>query len=113
MHYIMHINFTCSHNSTYNIYSKSYTKSHSKLAGEGRDLWITLEELLPPSPNILEALALFRLLAGLLLRLLVGLLLPLVLLLLPSIIDITNQCGMVLLRLLKFFLVEANLFSNL
>jgi hypothetical protein len=33
MHYIMHIKFTCSHKfNIYNIYSKSYTKSHSKLA---------------------------------------------------------------------------------
>jgi hypothetical protein len=33
MHYIMHIKFTCSYKfNIYNIYSKSYTKSHSKLA---------------------------------------------------------------------------------
>jgi hypothetical protein len=33
MHYIIHIKFTCSHKlNIYNIYSKSYTKTHSKLA---------------------------------------------------------------------------------
>jgi hypothetical protein len=48
-------------------------------------------------------LALLRLPAGFLL-LLSGLLFPLVLLLLPSSIDIASQCGVVLLRLLKFFL---------
>jgi hypothetical protein len=33
MHYIIHIKFTCSHKlNIYNIYNKSYTKTHSKLA---------------------------------------------------------------------------------
>jgi hypothetical protein len=50
------------------------------------------------------ALALVCLLAGLLLRLLADLLLPPVLLILPSNIDIASQCGVVLFRLLKFFL---------
>jgi hypothetical protein len=87
--------------------------------------WTTLGGLLPPSLDILEALALIgcrrhhhrlppglllRLLSGLLLppvlliRLLLGLLLPPALLLLPSSIDIESQCNVVLLRLLKFFL---------
>jgi hypothetical protein len=73
--------------------------------------WITLGELLPPSPDILRVLALIvhrchhhRLPLGLLLRLLSGLLLPLNLLLIPSSIDISIQCDVVLLRLLKFFL---------
>jgi hypothetical protein len=73
--------------------------------------WITLRELLPPSPDILGALALIgrwrhhhRLPSGLLLCLLSGLLLPLGLLILPSSIDISSQCGVVLLCLLKFFL---------
>jgi hypothetical protein len=41
---------------------------------------------------------------GLLLHLLLGLLLPPGLLLLSSSIDISSQCGIVLLHLLKFFL---------
>jgi hypothetical protein len=74
--------------------------------------WTTLEGLLPPSPDILEALALigplghhYRLLLGLLLRLLsVLLLLPPSFLLLPSSIDISSQYLFVLPYLLKFFL---------
>jgi hypothetical protein len=41
---------------------------------------------------------------GLLLHLLSGLLLPLGLSLLPSSIDISSKCGIVLLHMLKFFL---------
>jgi hypothetical protein len=48
--------------------------------------------------------ALHRLPMGLILRFLAGLLLPPVLLILPSSIDIVSQCGIILLRLLKFFL---------
>jgi hypothetical protein len=81
--YNIYSKFTCSHKlNIYNIYSKSYTKTHSKLA-------IKREEV-------------FGALALLLLR--AGLLLPLVLHLLPFSIDITTQCGVVRLRLLKFFL---------
>jgi hypothetical protein len=67
--------------------------------------WTTLGGLLPPSPDILGALALIkrrchhhRLSLSLLFYLLPGLLL------LPSSIDITSQCGVVLFHLLKFFL---------
>jgi hypothetical protein len=73
--------------------------------------WITLGGLLSPNSDILRVLALIihrchhhRLPLGLLLRLLLGLLLPLNLILIPSSIDISIQCGVVLLRLLKFFL---------
>jgi hypothetical protein len=66
--------------------------------------WTTLGWLLPPNPDILGALTLLHLLAGLLLHHLSGLLLLSVLLLLPSSIDIASQRGVVLLRLLKFFL---------
>jgi hypothetical protein len=72
--------------------------------------WTTLGGLLPPSLDILRALALIghrrhhhRLPLSLLLRLVLGLLLPPGLLL-PSIIDILSQCSVVLLRVLKFFL---------
>jgi hypothetical protein len=67
--------------------------------------WTTYGGLLPPSPETLGALALIghqshhhRLSLGVLLRLLSGLLL------LPSSIDISSMCGIVLLHLLKFFL---------
>jgi hypothetical protein len=83
----MHIKFTCSHKlNIYNIY-KSYTKTHSKLASRREEAF--------------GALAL--------LHLLVGLLLPLVLLLLSFSIDIMKQCGVVRLRLLKFFLDRSQL----
>jgi hypothetical protein len=82
MHYIMHIKFTCSHKlNIYNIYSKSYTKTHSKLASRREEAF--------------GALALLCLLAGLLL--------PPVLLLLPFSIDIMSQCSLVHLHLLMFF----------
>jgi hypothetical protein len=90
MHYIMHIKFTCLHKlNIYNIYSKSYTKTHSKLASSWEEAF--------------GALFLLRLLMGILLCLLVGLLLPPVSLL-PSSIDITSRCDVVRLRLLKFFI---------
>jgi hypothetical protein len=77
----LHIKFTCSYKlNIYNIYSKSYTKTHSKLASKREEAF--------------RALALLRLLAGLLL--------PPVLL--PFSIDITSQCSIIHLRLLKFFL---------
>jgi hypothetical protein len=73
----MHIKFTYSHKlNIYNIYSKSYTKTHSKLPSRREEAF--------------KGLAL--------LHLLVGLLLP------PFSIDITSQCGIVHLHLLKFFL---------
>jgi hypothetical protein len=81
----MHIKFTCAHKlNIYNVCCKSYTKTHSKLASRREDAFV--------------ALALLRLLAGLLL--------PSVLLLLPFSIDIMSQCGIVRLHLLilKFFL---------
>jgi hypothetical protein len=91
MHYISHIKFTCSHKlNIYNIYCKSSTKTHSKLANR-------MEEAF-------GALTLLRLLADILLCLLVSLLLPLVLLIFPSSIDITSQYSIVRLCLLKFFL---------
>jgi hypothetical protein len=60
--------------------------------------WTNLGGLLAPSPDILEALALHRLLAGLLLCLLPGLLL------LPFSVDISSKCLVILPSLLKFFL---------
>ena len=87
----MHIKFTCSHKlNIYNIYSKSYTKTHSKLPSRREEAF--------------EALALHHLLTCILLCLLAGLLLPSVLLILTSSIDITSQCDVVCLCLLKFFL---------
>jgi hypothetical protein len=74
------------------------------LAGGGRGLCTTLGGLLPPSPDILGALAFPCFLVGLLLRLLAALLLPPVPLLLPFSIDIVSQCNIVLLRLLILFL---------
>jgi hypothetical protein len=59
--------------------------------------WTTLGGLLPPSLDILGALALHRLLAGLLLCLLSDLLL------LPFSIDISSKCLVILPTLLKFF----------
>jgi hypothetical protein len=91
MHYIMHIKFTCLHKlNIYNIYSKSYTKTHSKLASSWEDAFGAL----------------------FLLCLLVGLLLPPVSLL-PSSIDTTSQCDVVRLRLLSSLSIEDNLFFNL
>jgi hypothetical protein len=88
----MHIKFTCSHKlNIYNIYSKSYTKTQSKLASRREEAFGALT----------------------LLRLLAGLLLPSVLLLLPFIIDITSRCGIVCLRLLKFFLDRSQFVFNL
>jgi hypothetical protein len=79
----MHIKFTCSHKlNIYNIYSKSYTKTHSKLASKREEAFGTLA----------------------LLCLHAGLLLPPVLLLPPFSIDIMSQCGVLRLRRLKFFL---------
>jgi hypothetical protein len=57
MHYIMHISLVHI-SSTYNIYNKSYTKSHSKIVGGARGPWTTFGGLLPPSLDILGALAL-------------------------------------------------------
>jgi hypothetical protein len=72
----MHIKFTYSHNlKIYNIYSKSYTKTHSKLASKREEAFGALVLLLPP-----------------------------VLLLLPCSIDIMSQCDIVRLHPLKFFL---------
>jgi hypothetical protein len=94
MNYIMHIKFTCLHKlNIYNIYSKSYTKTHSKLATRREDAF--------------GALALLHLLEGILLCFLVGLLL------LPSSINIMSQCDVVHLRLLKFFLDRSQFIFNL
>jgi hypothetical protein len=76
----MHIKFTYSRKlNIYNIYVKSYPKTHLKLASRREETF--------------GAFALLCLLAGLLL--------PPVLLLLSFSIDITSQCGVVRLRLLK------------
>jgi hypothetical protein len=81
--YYAYIKFTYSHKlNIYNIYSKSYTKSHWKLASRREGAF--------------GALAL--------LCLLVGLLLPPVLLLLSFSTDIMCQCDIVCLGMLKFFL---------
>jgi hypothetical protein len=86
----MHIKFTCPHKlNIYNIYSKSYTKTYSKLASRREEAFGTLT-----------------------LRLLVGLLVPPVLLP-PCSINIMNQCGVVRLRLLKFFLDISQFVFNL
>jgi hypothetical protein len=103
----MHIKFSCS---TY-IYSiKSSNKRYIIASRRKERHWITLGGLIPPSQDILRALALIgpwhhhhRLPSSLLLHLLLGLLLPPGLLL-PSSIDISSQCLIVLPRLLKFFL---------
>jgi hypothetical protein len=82
----MHIKFTYSHKlNIYNIYSKSYTKTHSKLASRREEAF--------------GALALLRLLAGLLLS--------------SFSIDITSQCGAVRLCLLKFFINRSQIIFNL
>jgi hypothetical protein len=95
---VIHINST-------HIYSKSYTKSHSTKDSRRRKRpWTTLGGLLPPSSDILGALALHRLFLGILLRLLSGLLPPLSgLLLLPFSVDISSKYLVVLPSLLKFF----------
>jgi hypothetical protein len=87
----MHIKFTCSHKlNIYNIYNKSYTKIHSKLASRREEAF--------------GALALLHLLVGLF---------PPVLLLPPFSIDITSQCNIVRLHLLKFFLDRSEFVFNL
>jgi hypothetical protein len=76
MHYIMHIKFTYWHKlNMYNIYNKSYTKTHLKLASRRKEAF--------------RALALPRLLVGLLLL---------------FSIDITSQCDVVHLHPQEFFL---------
>jgi hypothetical protein len=86
MHYIIYTKFTSSYKlNIYNIYNKSYTKTQSKLASRREEVFV--------------ALALLRLLAGLLLH-------P-VILLLSSSIDIMSQCNIIHFR--SSFLIEANL----
>jgi hypothetical protein len=53
MHYIMHIKSLVHITSTFNIYSKSYTKSHSKLAGGGGCLGTIIGGLFPLILDIL------------------------------------------------------------
>jgi hypothetical protein len=78
-----------------------------------RSKMITLERVSDLSPIwVSYVVHHYRLPLGLLLCLLLGLLLPSDLLLLPSSIDISSQCSVVLPRLLKFFLDWINLFSN-
>jgi hypothetical protein len=103
MHYI-HIKFSCStyirsHNS--NIYLQHQSHSIKDISASKRRErpWTTIGGLLPPS----RALALIerqphhhRLSPGLLLRLLSGLLISSSILILPSSIDISNQCGVVI-----------------
>jgi hypothetical protein len=90
--------------STY-IYSKSFNKRYIIASRRTEKHLITLGGLLAPSLDIFGALALIgplghhhHLPPGLLLHLLSGLLL------LPSSIDISSQCLVVLPYLLKFFL---------
>jgi hypothetical protein len=88
---VVHISSIC-------IYSTSFNKRYIIACRRRERPWTTLEGLLPPSSDILAALALIRLsghqhrlLSGLLLRHLSGLLLlPSGLLLLPSSIDISS-----------------------
>jgi hypothetical protein len=106
MHY-MHIKFSYSAHTRSNksniIYSiKSFNKRY--LIRRGMP-WTTLGGLLPSSPDILGALALHRLLSGLLLRLPSGLLLRLLSgILFPFSIDISSKCLLTFSSLLKFFL---------
>jgi hypothetical protein len=91
---------------------KSFNKIY-QLVGWWRERpWTNLGGLLPPSLDILGALALLYLLAGLLLRLLSGLLLLLGLLLFPFSIDILSKCLVVLPSLLQFFLGYSQFFSK-
>jgi hypothetical protein len=104
----MHIKFSCSPHTRSNksniIYSiKSFNKRY--LIRRRKRPGTTHGGLLPASPDILGALALHCLLAGLLLRLFLGLLLLLAgLLLLPFSVDISSKCLVILPSLLKFFL---------
>jgi hypothetical protein len=95
----MHIKFSCSAHTRLNksniIYSiKLFNKRY--LIIRRKRSWTILKGLLPPSPDILGALALHPLL--------VGLLLLLGLLLLPFSVDILSKCLIILSRLLKLFL---------
>jgi hypothetical protein len=114
MHY-MHIEISClAYTRSYksNIYLKHQVIQQKTSASMRRERpCTTFGGLLSPSLDILGALALIgprrrqdRLPPGLHLCLISGLLLPLGLLLLPSSIDTSSQCGVVLSRLLKFFL---------
>jgi hypothetical protein len=107
----MHIKFSCSHK--FNIYLQlSFNKRYIIASRRRERPWTTLGGQLPPSSNILGALALIgppghhhRLLSGLLLHLLSGLLLlPSGLIIFSSSIDILIQCLILLPCLLKFFL---------
>jgi hypothetical protein len=118
----MHIMFSCSHKSNIYLQQKSFNKRYIKASRRRDGSWTTLGGLLPPSLDILGALALIRpsrhhvldgllppslllsLPSGLLLLLPpdLRLLLPLGLLLLPH--NIASQKFLFLLRLLKFFL---------
>jgi hypothetical protein len=105
----MHMKFSCSpytRSEVQHIFttSKSFNKIYHTASRKRERPWTTLGGLVPPTPDILGALALLRLLAGLLLRLLLGLLLLLLSLLLPFSIDISSKCLAVLPSLLQFFL---------
>jgi hypothetical protein len=64
--YQVHVNFIHI-NSTYIIYIKSYTKSHSTKSNMTKEMsWSILRGLLPSSLDILRAFTLFRLLPDLL-----------------------------------------------
>jgi hypothetical protein len=96
----MHIKLRCSthtrsnkSNIIYNI--KSFNKRY--LIRRRKRPWTILGGLLPSSPDILRALALYRFLVGLLLRLLSTLLL------IPFSVDILSKCLIILPSLLKFF----------
>jgi hypothetical protein len=87
------------------IYSKSSNKRYIIVRRRRKRPWTTLRRLLPPSLDIVGALALIRP-SGHHHRLRSGLLI------LPSSIDISSQCLVVLPCLLRFFLAKTNLFSN-
>jgi hypothetical protein len=108
----IHISSLVVHISSTYIYNKSFNKRYI-IASRRREMpWTTLGGLLPPSLDILRALAIIgppghhhHLLSTLLLCLLSSLLLlSLGLLILSSSIDISSQCLIVLFCLLKFFL---------
>jgi hypothetical protein len=107
----MYIKLNCSHKFNIYLQQKSFNKRYIIASRRRERPWTTLRELLPPSLDILGALALIRplghnhrILSGLLLCLLLGVLLLLPGLLLPSSIDISSQYLVVLPCMLMFFL---------
>jgi hypothetical protein len=107
---ITHIKFSCSHKFNIYLQQKSLNKRYIIASRRRERPWTTLGGLLPPSPDILGALALIgplghhHCLLSDLLRLLSDLILLPDFFLLPSSIDISSLYLVVLLCLLKFFL---------